>query len=139
MITTEQWEEIKKALRGEYGSATFTLSEKEITLEKVFIKENQLVICVFIDREMNQAMGWPCMDNYNPMVEEIWNKRSRSVYTAKQKESWTRIYGKRRVKKEIEDLDKKVEWYQPFFKTFASMQRKYKKIESLEFVKTNHF
>lgn len=135
MITKEQWEEIERLLRSPFGQVKFKLNEQEIALEKRFIKENVLIICVFINGEMKQSMGWPG-DDYDPTVEPIWNKRSRSVYSAKSKERLTKLYGKRRVKKEIEDLDKKIEWYEPFFKTFASVQRKYKKIESLEFIDT---
>lgn len=136
MISKEQWNEVEKAMAGPFGSVKFKLNDKEIALEKRFIKENVLVICVFINGEMKQSMGWPG-DHYDPIVEQLWNKRSRSAYTAKQKQSWIKIYGKRRVKKEVEDLDKKIEWYEPFFKTYASMQRKYKKIDGLEFVKTD--
>ena len=135
MITKEQWEEIERLLRGPFGQVKFKLNEQEIALEKRFIKENVLIICVFIDGEMRQSMGWPG-DDYDPTVELIWNKRSHSVYPAKSKERLTKLYGKRRVKKEIKDLDKKIEWYEPFFKTFASVQRKYKKIEGLEFIDT---
>lgn len=135
MISKEQWKEIKEALNGSYGLVKFKLNGKEVTLEKRFIKENVLAICVFIDGQLQPAMGYPG-NHFDPIVEQLWNKRSRSAYTAKQKQSWIKIYGKRRVKKEVEDLDKKIEWYEPFFKTFASMQRKYKKVDGLEFVKT---
>ena len=135
MITKEQWEEIERLLRSPFGRVKFKLNEQEIVLEKRFIKENVLIICVFIDGEMKQSMGWPGED-YDPTIEPFWNKRSRSVHSAKSKERLTKLYGKRRVKKEIKDLDKKIEWYEPFFKTFASMQRKYRKIEGLEFIDT---
>lgn len=136
MITKEQWEEIEKGLSGSFGAVKFRLGEKEITLEKRFIKENVLAICVFIDGTMNQKIGWSG-EHYDPIVEQLWNKRSRSVFSPIQKKRIEKDFGKRRAKKVFEDLDKKVEWHEPFFKTFASMQRKYKKIEGLEFVRTD--
>ncbi|MGO2235557.1 MAG: hypothetical protein ACTH5B_15925 [Marinomonas sp.] len=136
MITKDQWEEIEKALKGSMGVVKFKLGDKQITLEKRFIKENVLVICVFINGKLDQKLGWPG-DDYDPAIEPIWNKRSRSVYSPARKKKFIKIFGKRRVKQEIEDLDKKYEWHEPFFKTFVSMQRKYKKIEGLEFVRTD--
>ncbi|AWX98700.1 hypothetical protein A8139_21480 [Marinomonas primoryensis] len=136
MITKEQWEEIEKALKGSMGVVKFKLGEKQITLEKRFIKENVMVICVFINGKLEQKAGWPG-DDYDPAIEPIWNKRSRSVYSPNDKKRAEKIFGKRRAKKEFDDWDKRVEWYEPFFKTFASMQRKYKKIEGLEFVRTD--
>ncbi|BFM49779.1 hypothetical protein [Marinomonas sp. THO17] len=83
-----------------------------------------------------QSMGW-AGDHYDPIVEQLWNKRFRSVYSTTQMKRIEKDFGKRRAKKDFEDLDKKIEWYEPFFKTFASIQRKYKKIDGLEFVKTS--
>lgn len=135
MITKDQWEEIEKGLSGSYGAVKFKLGEKEITLEKRFIKENVLAICVFIDGQLQPAMGWPG-NHFDPIVEQLWNKRSRSVYSPTEQKRIIKVWGKREAKK-YHDLDKKVEWYEAFFKTFASMQRKYKKIEGLEFVRTD--
>lgn len=135
MITKEQWEEIEKALKGLMGVVKFKLGEKQITLEKRFIKENVMVICVFIDGTMNQKMGWSG-EHYDPIVEQLWTKRSRSVYSPTEQKRIIKTWGKREAKK-YHDIDKKLEWHEPFFKTFASMRRKYKKIEGLEFVRTD--
>lgn len=135
MITKEQWGEIEKGLSGSFGAVKFKLGEKEITLEKRFIKENVLAICVFIDSTMNPAMGWSGK-HFDPIVETLWTKRSRSVYSPTEQKRIIKAWGKREAKK-YHDIDKKVEWYEPFFKTFASMQRKYKKLDGLEFVQTD--
>lgn len=136
MITKEQWEEIEKGLTGSMGVVKFKLGEKQITLEKRFIKENVMVICVFINGKLDQSIGWPG-ERYDPIVEQLWNKRSRSVYSPAKKKKLEKIFGKRRAKEKFENLDEKLEWHEPFFKTFASMQRKYKKVDGLEFVRTD--
>jgi hypothetical protein len=136
MIKKEQWEEIEKALKASMCAVKFKLGEKQITLEKRFIKENVLVICVFINGKLDQSLGWPG-EHFDPIVEMLWNKRARSVYSPNDKKRAEKIFGKRRAKKEFDDWDKRVEWCEPFFKTSASMLRKYKKIEGLEFVRTD--
>lgn len=136
MITKEQWEEIEKALKGSMGGVEFKLGEKQITLGKRFIKENVMVICVFINGKLDQSIGWPGK-RYDPIVEQLWTKRSRSFYSPAKKTKLEKIFGKRKAKERFKGLDEKHEWHEPFFKTFASMQRKYKKIEGLEFVRTD--
>lgn len=134
MITKEQWENIKKELScGVYGSVKFKLDETELLVVRNFISENQLAITVFIDGKIKIGAGWTDSDIFNPITEKVWCKTSSSYYKPKEKAKIIKIWGKKEAYKRYE-LDKKMIRYLPFFSTYASFERQYKKLENLELI-----
>ncbi len=131
MIKKEEWEQIKKELSGIYGVVEFELDNKKITVAKRMISENKLALIVYIDEKIDYSL---CLgDKENEIVKKVWCKKTRSVYTAKEKASLIKIWGKREIKKH-HDLDKKSIGYSPCFNTYSVLERQYKKLKDLSLV-----
>lgn len=132
MITKEQWELIKNKLTGIYGMVEFLLDGKKIMITRELVSENTLGLIVYIDGKFIVGWGYPG-ENYNVIVETLWNKKTRSKHTLKWKKEITKIYGKREAKKRF-NLDEKYTWYIPLFSKYSVLERQYKKIKNLELV-----
>lgn len=133
MITKEQWEEIKKQLAGVYGDVKFKLDETELFVKKGFIAENKLAILVYINEAIQLGQGYTDSKVFNPITQKVWCTKTRSVYKPKEKEKLIKIWGKREAYKR-HDLDKKIVSYVPYFGTYATFERQYKKLENLELI-----
>lgn len=133
MVTPEQWEQIEQELQGFYGKVTLKLQGRELTLVKSMYSENRLAIVVYIDGKYKPAWGLPEHKERDPFVDQIWRKRTKSLYPPKKKAKIIKVLGKRRASKEFE-LDKKYIGYVPVFNTAKSLINQYKKIKDLEFI-----
>lgn len=131
MITKEQWEGIEDNLKGLFGKVDFKLDDKKITVCHEFIAQEQMGYTVYVDGCFKMGWAMPSSELYDPIVEKICNKRTRSFYSTKEKQQLTKIWGKRAVKKH-HDLDKKSIHYEPYFKKCSVLLRQFKKIEELE-------
>lgn len=134
-ISKEQWASIEERLKGFYFSVKFTLSGHEITVQKVRYKENQYALCVYIDGSWKGL--WMTGDKdpvYDPIVKQVWRKRSRALYSPAKKARIRKSFGVRRTKEMFPDLDKAIVMWMPDFKTAASLVRQFKKIDGLELV-----
>ena len=137
MITKEQWEDIEKRLSGIYGHVELKLDDKKIGIAKELIAENKLGLVVYIDGSFTLGWGMPSSELFNPIVEQLWHKRTKSYYSSREKTSLIKIWGKREVKKH-HDLDKKQTWYEPMFNKFSVLKSQFKKIENLEVIKIGY-
>lgn len=133
MITKEQWEKIKRELSGVYGSVKFKVDETELLVKKGFIAENKLAIMVYMDEIIQIGAGWTDSKVFNPITKKVWCTKTSSVYKQKEKEKLIKIWGKREAY-ERHDLDKKIVSYVPYFNTYATFERQYKKLENLELI-----
>ncbi|MEM5557284.1 hypothetical protein AAHK07_02060 [Aliarcobacter cryaerophilus] len=133
MITKEQWEKIKRELSGVYGSVKFKVDETELFVKKGFIAENKLAIMVYIDEIIQIGAGWTDSKVFNPITQKVWCTKTRSVYKPKEKEKLIKIWGKREAYR-MHDLDEKIVSYVPYFGTYATFERQYKKLENLELI-----
>ena len=133
MITKEQWEKIKRELSGVYGSVKFKVDETELFVKKGFIAENKLAILVYINGAIQLGQGYTDSEVFNPITKKVWCTKTRSVYKPKVKEKLIKIWGKREAYKR-HDLDKKIVSYIPYFGTYATFERQYKKLENLELI-----
>ena len=131
MITKEQWEEIKKQLAGVYGEVKFKLDETELFVKKGFIAENKLAILVYINEAIQLGQGYTDSEVFNPITQKVWCTKTRSVYKPKEKEKLIKIWGKREAYKRY---DLKIVSYIPYFGTYATFERQYKKLENLELI-----
>ena len=134
MITKEQWEDIKSKLSGLYGGVEFTLNDKKISVHKQQISETKLAWMVYIDGKVNLGWGYPSEKNYDPLMEQLWHKKTRSLYKEAEKKKIKKIWGVRRAKKEFPELEKKYSWYQPYFNSINVLERQFKKIDGLELI-----
>lgn len=133
MITKEQWEKIRRELSGVYGSIKFKLDETELLVKKGFISENKLAIMVYINGIIQIGAGWTDSKVFNPITQKVWCIRANSIFKPKEKAKLIKIWGKREAYKR-HDLDKKIVSYVPYFNTFATFERQYKKLENLELI-----
>ena len=133
-IPKEKWEEIEKQLIGSYGTVEFSLDGHKLTASKKFIAENKLAIVVYIDNEIMPAWGMVSSDKFKPLVEKVWAKRAKSIYTPKKQKEIIKAFGKRGAKKHFPNLEEKVHWYECYFNTFSVFKRQYQKLEGLEVV-----
>lgn len=133
MITKEQWEKIRRELSGVYGSVKFKVDETELLVKKGFIAENKLAILVYINGAIQLGQGYTDSEVYNPITQKVWCTKTRSYYKPKEKEKLIKIWGKREAYKR-HDLDKKIVSYIPYFGTYATFERQYKKLENLELI-----
>lgn len=133
-ITKEQWNAIEQEMKGSMGRVVLKLEGRQLSLEKCFIAENQLVIVVFIDGTITPGWGWEYCDHFDPFVKRVWRQSSRSVYPPSQKARIIKNLGKRLAKKTFPDMDKKLHFWRPDFKTSASMRRTLQKNKEIELV-----
>ncbi|NOR71610.1 MAG: hypothetical protein GQ532_18305 [Methylomarinum sp.] len=133
-LTKEQWETLEKELdRGSWGEATLKLDNDTINLQRVFISKNTIAIGVYINGTIKPGWGVVSLDMFDPKVKQLWRKRTKSLYGGKRKQEFIKVFGIRRARKEF-DIDKKTEWYEPYFPTFGGLKRLYKKNENLELI-----
>lgn len=136
-ISKAQWVDIESQLTGLFGRVDLSLQGRKLTLEKQFIAENQLAILVFIDGSIQPVAGWVGSKHYDPFVAQVWRKRSKTLYSAARIKQTEKELGKRKAKEFFPNLNKKLEYYEGYFTTFASLKRVLAKQKDLQmFVET---
>lgn len=133
-ITKERWAEIEKHLQGSFAHVKLTLEGRELTLEKRFVKENQLAILVFIDGTIRVTNGWPDHDQFDEFVQKVWRERKLSYYKPKEQARIIKAFGKRDAKKHFPKLGEKLSFWVADFSTAASLRRKLQKLDDLEVI-----
>lgn len=132
MLSKEQWQTVEDQLKGVFGVVKLRYREHEITVEKRMIAENQLGLAVFINGALNAGWGWETSEPYRPIVSELWRPRFHAVYKPKEVARLEKTFGKRRAHEYFPKLHERLEWYDPYFKTFKSLQRRWAKLQDLE-------
>ncbi|HEQ1859967.1 TPA: hypothetical protein VEO38_003553 [Providencia alcalifaciens] len=130
-ISKEQWVKIEGDLKDYFASVDFQYKGIEIGVRRVSIGEGKTALAVFLDGEIRIGWGWINSDVFNPLVECFWSKRQKSYYSPTRVKKLEKIYGKRRVKKEISNLHEKLTWYHPYFSKASVLVRQFKRIEGL--------
>lgn len=133
-ITKEQWSAIEQEMKGSMGRVVLKLEGRQLSLEKRLITENQLAILVYIDGTINPGWGWEGSDHFEPFVKRVWRQSTRSVYKPSEQARIIKNLGKRLAKKTFPDMDKKLHFWMPYFKTSASMRRVLQKNKEIELV-----
>jgi len=134
-ISKAQWAELEERLKGFYVHVKFTLSGHEIAVHKERFKENQYVLVVYIDGSW-KGLWMPGNKDpvYDPLVKQVWRKRSRALYSPAKKARIKKSLGVRRTKEMFPNLDKVIVTWMPDFSTAASLVRQFKKIDGLALV-----
>ena len=133
-ITKEQWQQIEEELKGMFCDVRFNLQGHELLVRRAQVGEGRWELVVYIDKSIKPICGMPSHEEFLPIVEQVWRKRSKARYSPKRQKEIIKIWGKRRAKKEWPDLEAKIYWYDFIFKTASSVVRQYRKIEGLELV-----
>ncbi|UKH19834.1 hypothetical protein [Actinobacillus pleuropneumoniae] len=125
-ISTEQWKEIKEALDGIVGRVKFRYKEHQLTVDVVQVKR-ALELCVYVDGKIDGA--WLSETHeLRPYLEEVWYRKERSLFSAKQKKEYRGLVSKKQ-------LNQKAVAFVPTFPSPTALIRQYKKLEGLELVK----
>lgn len=120
-ITNEEWSEIARKL-SELWSVSF-LYDGHLIEVHFRIHKNKIIWFVFID---SAAIGkWASEESEMfYLVEKFWFKRSRSLYTQKQRKEYKGLISKK-------SLGQKISYFQPYFTSVSTLVRQFKKIEGL--------
>ncbi|EJE4209385.1 hypothetical protein M3899_003877 [Vibrio parahaemolyticus] len=140
-ITKEMWEDIEAEMSGHFVSITFTYKGHEVCVQRVRVSESKTSLQVYIDGAVKGE--WVSFsegkngisDKAPAILEDVWCKKTKAKYDNKFKNSITKIYGKRGVKKEYPDLDEKRVFHLPNFSKASVLCRQFKKLEGLELKK----
>ncbi len=134
-ITEEQWLEIEQELKGIYGTVKFQLDRIILRICKEFVAENKTGILVYINQEIKFDWGYRTSNNFNPLTETLWRKRSLSYYKPKEKSKIIKDLGKRRAKELYPNLNEAMISFVPYFSTFSTFKRQYKKLDDITVLK----
>lgn len=130
-ITKEQWAGIEESLKAHYVVIKFQYQDTEITVNRVSSGEGRTELAVWINGKIGGAWGIPGNENFNPLCEIFWHKRTKSLYTARQIKDLENVYGKRAATREIPNLHKKTTYYMPYFSKASVLVRQFRRIEGL--------
>ncbi|EAO1206255.1 hypothetical protein EX075_13905 [Salmonella enterica] len=135
-ISKEQWQGIQNTLADMYSHVKFKLPTGEvISVMKSFISENKTALIVWIDDTRCEAWGIKNHDDYRPVTELVWRRKTykpgafiiRRASKTRDGQRWLKL-------KENAHLHEVVEYRVCHFSTAASLVRQYRKIEGLELV-----
>ncbi len=133
-MTKEQWDQVEQEMKGSLGRAVLSLEGRELILKKMFVKENQLAIIVFIDGEIQPSCGWPNTKCFDAFTQKVWRKRTLSVYKPSEQARLIKSFGKRLARKTFPDLDKTLEYWTADFNTATSMRRALQKNKEMQLI-----
>ncbi|HEH9616931.1 MULTISPECIES: hypothetical protein [Pasteurella] len=120
-ISNEKWSEIARKL-SELWNVSFLYKGRLIEVNWK-IHKNKIIWFVFIDGAVN--FFWSSKESEMfYLVEKFWFKRSRSLYTQKQRKEYKGLISKK-------SLEKKIGYFQPYFTSVSTLVRQFKKIEGL--------
>ncbi|WP_158133688.1 hypothetical protein [Vibrio navarrensis] len=132
-ITKEMWKQIEDELSGSYASMKFQYEGRELSIERVHVRESQTALAVYIDG----SIEWKhChREGISDFHRAVWRNRSMAVYKEKEIKDIERIFGKRDAKKNFPNLYKRTEYLDPLFPKASVLVRQFKKLDGLELTK----
>lgn len=146
-ITKAQWEEVRAELWDRlHGDVEFVYQGHRISCQARLDNKRKLVIQIYLNGFVKGAWllaamdpdNHPCSDPEVALVPLFWNVKRSALYSRKQKEALTKIYGKRRVKKEFPDLDAMQEMPTDTWGSATRMIAQFKRVQGLELVKIGY-
>ncbi|HGA8628029.1 TPA: hypothetical protein ACITOM_000097 [Salmonella enterica subsp. enterica serovar Mississippi] len=135
-ISKEQWSGIQNTLGDLYSQVKFKMPSGEvIRVMKSFVSENKTALIVWIDDTRCDAWGWKSHNEYRPVTEFVWRRKTyRPGASIIRRASKTRDGQWWLKRKENAYVHEVVEYRVCYFNTAASLVRQYRKIEGLELV-----
>lgn len=131
-MTKEDWAKVEKALSGLYGIAKLKVDGREVTLARELVGKNQLGIVVYVDGHWKGE--W--IGTKKDCPEQLYLcGRDRFAYTAKYRREVAKLSKRRRKEWGLDDADKKIRIYLPFWPNATAIRRHYQKtFESIELI-----
>lgn len=130
-ISKEQWVKIEEDLKGYFASVDFQYGDTEVSIRRVSSGEGKTVLAVYLDSQIYSGWGRLNGDDFNPLVELFWAKRQKSIFSPTKVKKLEKIYGKRRVKKEVPNIHDKFTWYEPWFSKASILVRQFRRVKEL--------
>jgi hypothetical protein len=134
MISKEQWTGIENELAGFYPHMKFKYQGREISINRVKVKEGKYDLAVYVDGYIKGAWTNPKWESFDPIVKDVWRERKKAVYPPKEKARLIKAFGKREAKRVFKNLDEVFISYEPTFTSAKSLVRQFKKLEGLEVI-----
>lgn len=136
MITKEQWNEIEERLaRRMFGRAIFQLGSDKISVNRQSVSESKSALVVYFNDCIKGIWsGNPASENYNPLIEKFWHKKSAPKFSPKLKSQLIKIWGKRDVRKHSPDLDERIFYWVCTWPKAKTLVNHFKKIKDLELI-----
>ncbi|MPW30480.1 hypothetical protein F9L16_15950 [Agarivorans sp. B2Z047] len=126
-------DKIETALKASYGATVaLRVDGRKLIIQLAEVKENQLNYVVHLAASLRWAIGRPNLEEYDPLTQKVWRKRSRQRATQAQRRDIEKAIGKRRAKKEYPEAYETAEWYEPLWPTLAPLIRALKACDSVE-------
>ncbi len=131
VTSAAQWRAIEERLRFFYH-LKFRIGETEVGVQKVFYRENQQRLAVYINGKIDYEKVYKsCLQgdaDFDPMVVLVWRKMERSLFPSSmlKKKGWSKKMSKKL------GLDKKFVCYDPYFASASALVRQFRKIENIE-------
>lgn len=133
-ISKEQWKGIQNMLGDLYCQVKFKLPSGEvISVMKSFVSENKTALIVWIDDTRCEAWGWKKHDEYRPLTELVWRRKTYKPGASIIRRASKTRDGQRWLKrKENAYVHEVVEYRVCHFSTAESLVSQYRKIDGLE-------
>lgn len=135
-ITKEQWKEIEQSLSNDmYISVRFEYKGFELSIQRLRIKENKLVLRVFINDEMKGSWFVDAINGKESEVstifKDVYKEVSKALYSPTYIKRLEKNIGKRKLKELIPDLHERHSYWLPDFSKASVLCRQYKKLGEL--------
>lgn len=134
LITKEKWAELEQEMASYFFvSVKFRYKGHELSIQRVKVSESKTALAVYIDGTIKGS--WFLPDNDRPaIIPEVWRKRSRRVFSHQKKAKIIKDFGKRHAQRLFPNMDRTIEFHDPYFTTAKSLVRQLKKLEGIELV-----
>ena len=130
-ITKEQWIKIENELASTFGNVVFSVGDHKVSVQRNRTSESTTVLSVYID-DFIKGEWFNKKESRPACLEQVWRKRSISLYKPTEIKRIQKAFGKRDAIKHFPKLHDKKEYFDSFFTTSKSLVRQFKRIENIE-------
>lgn len=139
MIDKEQWADLESKLASYLVGVELQYKGHKLNIKRERDGESKTVLAVYIDGIIKGSWFLPDADDRPAIVSDVWRKRSKRVYSHHQKAKIIKQFGKRQAMRVFPDIDKAIEFYDPYFNTSKTLIHQFKKLDGLELISSEAF
>ena len=130
-ITKEPCINIENELASTFGNVVFSVGDHKVSVQRNRTSESTTVLSVYID-DFIKGEWFNKKESRPACLEQVWRKRSISLYKPTEIKRIQKAFGKRDAIKHFPKLHDKKEYFDSFFTTSKSLVRQFKRIENIE-------
>lgn len=139
MIDKEQWADLESKLASYLVGVELQYKGHKLNIKRERDGESKTVLAVYIDGIIKGSWFLPDAEDRPDIVSDVWRKRSKRVYSHQKKAKIIKQFGKRQAMRVFPDIDKAIEFYDPYFNTSKTLIRQFKKLDGLELISSEAF